>query len=525
MDDSEIQIIVNRISQIVEKKGVTPDRQAIFAKLATYINDFGVIAYEAERKVQDDVMKEYNIPIEIKQSQNSGTEEKLISAMQPGDWVNLVAKVVSVQEGNGGAIAQSGVFADESGAIRFVKFAKASALPDLQSQCWYRIESAVVDSFNGAFSLKMHSGTKVSLVDEERCLVPAAPQPLSSLKPGVAPCVRVRFIDEWEVRSDRMLQTGLVGDESGKMKFVLWKSGNPEKLAPGCVYNIYYAGVSEFNGKLSLDLNSALYILDEDAEVIVKPSAPKEPLPVTQIRDLKPGYASLRVKFIEQWESRSERMKQTGLIGDESDRMKFVLWEDDTKPCLEIGKIYTITNAKIEEYNGRLSASLNFCDYKEEPDATDFEVGTRMDEVRGTIVQISGGSGLVKRCPVPGCNRVLSRQNLCTLHDIQNDFIYDLRVKAVVDDGIKAHNVLMGREVTEALSGITLDEAKEIGTTNPLGLEEVARVLGDKLSGRYVICKGSDFDNRLLVKEAEFEKYDSTKVVDLLNRASAGGVQ
>ncbi|HJJ29310.1 MAG TPA: hypothetical protein O0X70_07970 [Methanocorpusculum sp.] len=525
MDDSEIQTIVNRISQIAEKKGATPDRQKIYAKLATYINDYGVIAYEAERKVQEDVMKEFNIPIETKQSSNFGTEEKLISAMQPGDWVNVVAKVVSVQEGNGGVIGQSGVLADESGAIRFVKFAKASMLPDLEPQCWYRLESAVVDSYNGALSLKMHSGTKVSLVDEERCLVPATPQPLSTLKPGVAPCVRVRFIEEWEVRSDRMLQTGLVGDESGKMKFVLWKSGSPEKLVPGCVYNIYYAGVSEFNGRLSLDLNSALYILDEDAEVVVKPSAPREPLPVTPVKDLKPGYASLRVKFIEQWEVRSERMKQTGLIGDESGKMKFVLWQDDTKPCLELGKIYTITNAKIDEYNNRLSASLNFCEYHEETDAEDFEIGSRLDEVRGTVVQISGGSGLIKRCPVEGCGRVLSRQNLCTVHDIQNNFIYDLRVKAVVDDGIKAHNVLMGREVTEALSGITLDKAKEIGTTNPLGLEEVARLLGEKLSGRYVVCRGNDFDGRLLVKEAEFEKYDPTKVVDLLNRAAGGGVQ
>jgi len=371
MEDSELQIIVNRISQIVESKGATPDRQAIYTKLATYINDYGVVAYEAERKVQDDIMKECNIPVEAKQSQVFGSEDKLISAMMPGDWVNLVAKAVSVQEGNGGAIAQSGVLADESGAIRFVIFSKASTLANLEAQCWYRIESAVVDSYNGALSLKMHSGTKVSLVDEERCLVPAAPQPISALKPGVAPCIRVRFVEDWEVRSEKMLQTGLVGDESGKMKFVLWKGGNPEKLVPGCVYNIYYSGVSEFNGRLSLDLNSALYILDEDAEVIVKPSAPKEPLPVTLIHDLKPGYASLRVKFVEQWENRSERMKQTGLIGDESGKMKFVLWQDATKPCLELDKIYTITNAKIDEYNGRLSASLNFCDYKEEVDTED----------------------------------------------------------------------------------------------------------------------------------------------------------
>ena len=62
---------------------------------------------------------------------------------------------------------------------------------------------------------------------------------------------------------------------------------------------------------------------------------------------------------------------------------------------------------------------------------------TEGEAVTGVIVHLAPGSGLIKRCPVEGCNRVLSRQNYCPVHEIQKDFRYDLRIKGVLDDGIR----------------------------------------------------------------------------------------
>jgi len=42
--------------------------------------------------------------------------------------------------------------------------------------------------------------------------------------------------------------------------------------------------------------------------------------------------------------------------------------------------------------------------------------------------------------------------------------VYDLRIKAVLDDGEKVQDILMNREITEAFTGITLDKAKEMAT-------------------------------------------------------------
>ena len=532
MDARQIQQITDRISLNLQSKGVSPDTQSIFDKLAAYINDFGVVPSEAERKVLSDQYKKYDIPEETKPvsqpSASSGNEVVNLADIQESDWVTVEVKVVSLQPPNSPAISQTGILADSTGAVRFVTFSKASELPELELEKWYRIESAVVDSFRGALNLKMHSGSRISEIEDDRCLVPASPTPVAEIRPGVVPCIHVKYVDEWESRSERMMQTGLVADESGRIKFVMWNDPNKEKLKVGSVYTIFYASVDEFNGRYSLTLNSAMWLEDDEAampNIQIRSSAPTEPLPVSRVRDLQTGYASVRVKFVEEWESRSERMLQTGLVGDESGRMKFVIWKDDKKQPLELGRIYQITNAKVDEFNGRLSLSLNPAEYSVLEEAADFEVGTQLDEISGSLVQISKGSGLIKRCPVEGCGRALSKQNLCPVHEIQNNYTYDMRIKAVVDDGHKAHNVLIGRELTEEISGMTMDEAIDIGTSSPLGLDEVLVQLTERLCGRYVRCKGSMFDNRMMVRSVEFMKYDASEVAALMNRAgeNAGG--
>jgi replication factor A1 len=524
MDQNHIQQITDRISHKLESKGVSPDRQGIADKLASYINDFGVVAYEAERKVLSDQMRLNNIPEDdsvIVPLSTPESEVYSLSEIQPGEWVTVEVKVVSLQTPNSSSIAQTGILADSSGAIRFVLFAKGGEIPPLEFEQWYRIESAVVDLFRDVPSLKLHSGSRVTPITDDRSLMPAPPVHLNDLIPGVAASIKVKFVEEWEIRSDRMLQTGLVADISGKMKFVLWKNAGQEKLTLGSVYNIFYANVDTFRGRLSLALNSSMWMEDEDMDIpvpVVMPE-PKEGLPMTSIRDLSAGYASIRVKFVEEWETRSDRMLQTGLVGDETGRIKFILWKDEQKEKLVLGKVYLIKNAKVNEYNGRLSLVLNnaMCE-ADEPEA-DIAVGTILETYAGTIVQISGGSGLIKRCPMKGCNRVLSHQNFCPIHEIQNDYHYDLRIKAVLDDGHKAYNVLIGREIAEVLTGMTMNQAINLALESPLGFEEVQTQFTEKLYGRYVRCCGSDFDGRILVKSAEFIHLNSSRTVELMNRA------
>jgi replication factor A1 len=400
--------VAERISRKIESEGVSVDREKVIKKLQLLISEFAIPVEEAERTVFNELVREYNLGSSSPQK----PEHIEIRDLAPGEWVTVEGKIVSLSQLPTQAVAQSGIIADSSGAVQFVVWAKAGA-PVLEERRWYRFEAAVVDEYRGAPSLKIHSGTKISLLEDDRALVPSI-QPIAELKPGVG-SVRAKIVQEWEPRHERMLQTGLLGDESGIIKFVLWKDGEKEKLEPGVVYSIYYASVDEFMGRLSLNLSTAMYLPEE---------------------------------------------------GD------------------------------ITVHDGSITLS-------------------------GAFVHLGSGSGLIKRCPVEGCNRALSRQNYCPVHEIQTKFRYDLRITGVIDDGRTARNVLIQRENSEQLSGMSLDEAIEVAENNPLGFDDVFLKMRNAIIGRYIRCSGSDIDGTLLIKECKKLRCDPSRHVELINRAAS----
>ncbi|WP_062399835.1 hypothetical protein [Methanogenium cariaci] len=155
----------------------------------------------------------------------------------------------------------------------------------------------------------------------------------------------------------------------------------------------------------------------------------------------------------------------------------------------------------------------------------DIEIGSdaRNETITGAIVQMSAGSGLIKRCRVAGCNRALSRQNFCPVHEMQQEFRYDLRITGVVDDGITAKNVIIQREAVEKATGLTLEKAIEIAEISPpLGPDDVFMQFHERLMGRYISCTGPDIDGTILVSDADslnLITYDQGEHAMLINRA------
>ncbi len=195
-----------------------------------------------------------------------------------------------------------------------------------------------------------------------------------------------------------------------------------------------------------------------------------------------------------------------------------MIWKEPGKERLAVGSVYSIFYAQVDEFNGRLSLNLTTATIMQE-DGDIATVSGGEVTVRGAIVHIAPGSGIIKRCPVEGCNRALSRQNYCPVHEIQPNFVYDLRIKGWLDDGEKTHNMLLQREVVESLTKITLDAAKEIAENNPLGMDEVFLRMRDAILGRHVICTGREIENRLLVNSCEPVKFESSEHAALLNQA------
>ncbi len=79
---------------------------------------------------------------------------------------------------------------------------------------------------------------------------------------------------------------------------------------------------------------------------------------------------------------------------------------------------------------------------------------------------------------------------------------HDLRIKAVLDDGTMVQEALFNREITESISGITLEEAKEMAVE---ALDQVVVVdeMKKRLLGRYYTMSGSILDRYMLVENVQ----------------------
>jgi replication factor A1 len=136
-------------------------------------------------------------------------------------------------------------------------------------------------------------------------------------------------------------------------------------------------------------------------------------------------------------------------------------------------------------------------------------VGTQAVEFTGAMVDVQKGSGLIKRCPV--CKRSLAK-GLCGEHG-KVEGIYDLRIKGVLDDGTRVQDVLINREITESLIGLTLEEAKKMAM-EALDHEVVRGLIEEKLMGRYYTALGPRVDRYVLVERIKPAPSLTSKDVD-----------
>ncbi len=209
----------------------------------------------------------------------------------------------------------------------------------------------------------------------------------------------------------------------------------------------------------------------------------------------EPGkWIDLEIKVLELWEPNSESISQTGLVGDETGSLKFVKWAKSGLSDLEEGKSYLLKNVTTDEYQGRFSIKINRTS-EIMPLEEDIAVGTQAVEFMGAMVDVQKGSGLIKRCPV--CKRSLAK-GICGEHG-KVEGIYDLRIKGVLDDGTRVQDVLINREITESLIGLTLEDAKKMAM-EALDHEVVRGLIEEKLMGRYYIALGPRVDRYVLVE-------------------------
>lgn len=208
-------------------------------------------------------------------------------------------------------------------------------------------------------------------------------------------------------------------------------------------------------------------------------------------------WINLRVKLVDIWDSTSDYIRQTGLVGDATGRTKFIMWANSGLEEMIKDKCYLLENVVTNEYNDKISVTFNKTSAITEIDDT-IEVGYTTTEYTGVLVAIKPSSGLIKRCPE--CKRAL-KSGTCSEHGNVSG-TYDLRIMGILDDGVSTQDILLNKEMTESVWGHTIAHAMKMAT-EALDAAVVLDDMNAKLVGKYYTVSGSDMGEMLLLNECE----------------------
>ncbi len=335
--------------------------------------------------------------------------------------------------------------------------------------------------------------------------------------------------------SSKNVISGILGDETGTASFTVWEGDNCN-LEKGAVYLFKNAYTKVWNDRMQINLGNRSVISKENVEIGVPERQISYSSSVVKISALKEGIGNVTVtgKIIS-LESKNtivrgeEKTIFSGLIADETGKVQFSAWADFG---LIEGDVVCVKNGYVRAWKG--IPQLNFGDKSEVSKVDDtfgdidtsttskktvgeiIATGGGIDiEVTGLVVDLRSGSGLIKRCPQ--CNRSILGDECMTHGSIEP--VMDLRMKVVIDDGSGAMSAIIGREITEKLTGITLDIATELSKARGES-EIIAKSMAERILLKRVVLKGNvmsdDYGPMMIVKSANYDNINITAEAEKL---------
>lgn len=212
-------------------------------------------------------------------------------------------------------------------------------------------------------------------------------------------------------------------------------------------------------------------------------------------------WGTARVRVDELWEPQSEAIQQVGLIGDDSGKSKFTVFTSSGLPRLEEGDSYRLESVVTDEYQGNYSIKLTTVTTVSKLDA-DIEIGEPVTTRTGAIVDVQDNSGLITRCPVTDCSRVIDA-GACPDHDTEADSgVVDLRLIATLDDGTETTKLIFDADATATATGVTLEAAQK-RVQESLTREQLRRDLADEVLFQYQTVTGRVTGDNFLVESLD----------------------
>ncbi len=326
----------------------------------------------------------------------------------------------------------------------------------------------------------------------------------------VSVVVRVSRVTTREVPFNGRQTTALYGllvDESGSIPFI---AHIESELNVGDIVAISHGCVTEEAGKLSFDIRepSTIVQVGQDAS-----------LPIKKLTELRNGDRNINVLvqiLSSELKKVGSRYITVGVLADESGRLPFTSWGPnlDASTVVRIDGAYVkswrgIPTVNISDMSGVFELDVETQPCLETPKRVTIEElktreGTYDVIITGDVVSVRPGSGLIHRCPE--CERVVQK-GVCRVHNTVGSR-YDLRIKAVVDDGTGATMAVLGTALTERIYGKAIDAVID-AIQKGVSLDVVERDIRQILTGRTLTLRGDatkgDYDIVFIARDVDIE--------------------
>src|SRR3990172_8981715 len=278
---------------------------------------------------------------------------------------------------------------------------------------------------------------------------------------------RVIYVEKRTVRvpdGTKEILTGILGDNTGTVPFTAWEAAGLE-LQKGDVLRVTNAYTKEYRGKVEVHLSGRTTITREPPESLPFERAAPTGSAVVTLSELREGIGAVTITArVLQVEAKAvtvdgkAKTVHQGVLADATGRVQFSAWKDYG---LLPGTALRIEGAFVKAFRGLPQVSFDDRARVEVLAETDLpalealaqaprawiedlaERGGSVDvALRGIVVDIREGSGLVQRCPER--KRVLAK-DACRLHGAVKG-VSDLPLKAVLDDGSGALTAVFDRQ-------------------------------------------------------------------------------
>ncbi len=414
--------------------------------------------------------------------------------------------------------------------------------PNLTPGAIVRLEGVSVNEYQGRMSLNINQGSRVVVLKEGTRTIetPGEPVDINSIKhEGPVTVVGRLLASRQDVLHRRDgsgsidIVRGRLADSSGAIGFLSWE---PFDHKVGTLLKIENAMVKVFRNTPEINISSSAKIeIFHDSTFASTDDLIAQS--VSKIEDLTDGSKDVDIiveiqKMIRRdFETKEGEKKSvwSGDIADPTGKCRCSIWAEPPFDIDDTPVVIKVKGARVRAWQGIPDITIDDISQIEilaaAPWGDDVDLANNLVEVgltdlttgasrvgistTGHVISIREDSGVISRCSE--CRRVL-RNGECSLNTcVSYEGVSDVRLRMVLDDGVSTISLILNKQASESLVGMSHDEISQHVQDN--GSMQFVQLLREKLLGRQLRASGrtivDDQGAMLLSDDVEFLEIDS----------------